>query len=98
MGYRNIVFCRHEESDYAKSYLFELPLNKGLVKGEAVFVDTMFGKQLAFTTCDSFIVPEDILKNIISGVGAYEPLKSVLSRARKKITYEPVDEIDGLPF
>lgn len=79
--YHNLIFCRHEGDP--KAYLFTLPLNAKLKVGDVVIVDTIRGEAQAVATSSSFHVDDQALKAIVSGVGAYHPIKPVLYHEQK---------------
>jgi hypothetical protein len=92
---RNLVFVKHENS--SKQYLFEAPADVQLYEGDKVFCETMWNEK-AFGTCStqSFLVDHDFAKFIITGNGAYEPLKPVIGYAEEKKNYEL--RAFGVPF
>jgi len=93
---RNLVFIKHKDS--SKQYLFELPINIKLSTNDEVFCNTIYClRELGTCTTDSFLVDSMATKQIINGVGAYEPLKQVIGMAAKRIEYE-FKPLADLPF
>jgi hypothetical protein len=91
---RNLVFVKHENS--SKQYLFEVPEDVQLYKGEKVFCETVWGQSFGVCDTDSVLVEPEIAKFIISGCGAYEPIKPVIGYAEEKKNYEL--RAFGIPF
>ena len=63
-----------------KNFLFAVPKNVTLKKGDRVLCNTMRGEQDGICATDSFEVDERALKQIADLVGAYFPLKSVVGK------------------
>lgn len=81
MKYTNIVFCSHPNC--SKTYLFLVQAGRKITKGANLLVDTMRGECPAFAACDSFYVTEKQLAEIISGTGAYLPLRMVVGEIHR---------------
>lgn len=97
MKYYNLVFINHNDKD--KNYLFQLPKNLLLKKGEKVFVETIQGECVGTAVSDSFIVDKYTAEQIIVGTGAYEPLKDVIGWAEKQDGYRCIDfRLASVPF
>ena len=64
-----------------KNFLFAVPKNVTLKKGDRVLCNTMRGEQEGICATDSFSVDEHALKQIADLVGAYFPLKEVVGKA-----------------
>ena len=92
----NLVFIKHMGD--AKYYLFEVPMSIELKKGNKVFCDTMYGRQLGECVTDSFYVDDISRACIVIGCGAYEPLKRVVGYAVEKKVYEQQLFDNSLPF
>jgi len=94
---RNLVFIKHERSN--RQYLFEVPLDVRLFKGDKVFCDTIRGRSVGICETESFLVDDRVASYIIGAVGAYEPLKPVVGYATEIKNYKlkPFDSPD-LPF
>lgn len=73
----NIVFVNQG----GKNFLFAVPKNVTLKKGDRVLCNTMRGEQEGICATDSFEVDERALKQIADLVGAYFPLKAVVGKA-----------------
>lgn len=63
-----------------KNFLFAVPKNVTLKKGDRVLCNTMRGEQDGICATDSFEVDERALKQIADLVGAYFPLKEVVGK------------------
>lgn len=72
----NIVFVNQG----GKHFLFAVPENVTLKKGDRVLCNTMRGEQDGICATDSFEVDEYALKQIATLTGAYFPLKGVVGR------------------
>jgi hypothetical protein len=72
----NIVFVNQG----GKNFLFAVPKNVTLKKGDRVLCNTMRGEQEGICATGSFSVDEHALKQIADLVGAYFPLKSVVGK------------------
>ena len=95
--YYNLVFIKHENSD--KTYLFQAPMQNRLKAGEKVFVDTIQGESMGECKSDSFIVDNFTAEQIISGAGAYYPLKEVIGYAHKQEGYRCIEfALASIPF
>ena len=77
---KKIIFARHEG---AKEYLFEVPENLNPCKNDLLFVDTMKGPVLATASSDTLLVEEIAVEEIVKRVGAYLPLKKIITYANK---------------
>ena len=75
--YIHVVFVKHDEL-HRKTFLFEVPTTTTLKKGQEVAVHTIHGIQEGKCACNSFVISEYALKNIVDGVGAQLPLEQVL--------------------
>lgn len=73
----NIVFVNQG----GKNFLFAVPKNVTLKKGDRVLCNTMRGEQEGICATGSFSVDEHALKQIADLVGAYFPLKEVVGKA-----------------
>lgn len=95
--YYNLVFINHGDS--SKNYLFKVPMGIELKRYEQVFCNTIRGESRGTCISNSFIVDEYTAKQIISGTGAYEPLKEVTGRAVAYTDYK-LERFDlaRLPF
>jgi len=82
----NLVFIKHMGD--ARHYLFEVPMDRKLKKGDKVFCDTMYGRRFGECVTDSFYVDDTSRECIVIGCGAYEPLKSVVGYAVEKKVYD----------
>jgi len=91
---RNLVFVKHENQD--KQFLFEVPLDAQLYKGDKVFCNTRYGRSLGICETESFLVDDRVASYIIGAVGAYEPLKQILGYATESKNY--VLTPFGVPF
>lgn len=92
--YYNLVFIKHENDN--KNYLFQVPMIIRLKAGEKVFAETIQGESLGECVTDSFIVGEHETACIMTGTGAYYPLKDVIGFASKQEEYRCIDF--SLPF
>ena len=72
----NIVFVNQG----GKNFLFAVPENVTLKKGDRVLCNTMRGEQEGICATGSFWLAEHTLKQIADLVGAYFPLKSVVGK------------------
>lgn len=86
--YYNLVFVNHGTT---KNYLFQAPLTIRLNKGEKVFAETIQGECIGTCVTDSFIADKFITEQIITGTGAYEPLKEIVGYAEKQEEYRCID-------
>lgn len=73
----NIVFVNQG----GKNFLFAVPKNVTLRKGDRVLCNTMRGEQEGICATDSFEVDHHALPWIADLVGAYFPLKAVVGKA-----------------
>lgn len=78
----NIIFARHGT---AAEYAFSVPdsMAKRIKQGDILWVDTMYGEQVAVATTG--VISGDGAKDIALRHGAYEPLKSVISYANAEM-------------
>jgi hypothetical protein len=68
------VFAKHEDTKYAKEYLFRVPKHiKKINEGELLAVHTMKGLSLAIATTEM----QECSELIAEKLGAYLPLKEV---------------------
>jgi hypothetical protein len=65
-----------------KNFLFAVPENVTLKKGDRVLCNTMRGEQDGICATDSFEVDEHALKQIATLTGAYFPLKAVIGKSK----------------
>lgn len=86
---KKIIFARHEG---VKEYLFEVPENLNPCKNDLLFVDTMKGPVLATATSDTLIVDEAAVEEIVKRVGAYLPLKKIITYANKDMRDHLINE------
>lgn len=83
----HIVFASHGDS---RSFLFFVPSDEQIFRGEVLFVDTVRGETTAMATSDSFWVTQDQAEQIVAGTGAYFPLKGVTGRQVQVMRTEKV--------
>ena len=83
---RNLVFIKHERSN--RQYLFEVPLDVRLFKGDKVFCDTIRGRSVGICETESFLVDDRVASYIIGAVGAHDPLKQVIGYAEESKDYK----------
>ena len=76
-----IVFAKHDMCQ--QEYIFKVPDGMNIKKGDILCVDTMRGAQIAVASSD--MLEGDYTEHILSKLGAYLPLKTVLAYANKKI-------------
>ena len=92
----NLVFIKHLGDP--KYYLFGVPMSIQLRKGDKVFCDTMYTRQLGECVTDSFYIDDTSKECVITGVGAYKPLKRVVGYAMERKVYEQALFDASLPF
>jgi len=92
----NLVFIKRMGDP--KHYLFEVPMVIRLKKGDKVFCDTMYARELGECVTDSFYVDDTSKERVITGVGAYKPLKRVVGYAMERKIYEQALFDASLPF
>lgn len=80
-----------------KNFLFAVPKNVTLKKGDRVLCNTMRGEQDGICATDSFEVDERALKQIADLVGAYFPLKSVVGKVEVARFDKPKTEDKLIP-
>ena len=78
---RTIVFAKHDGCE--KEFIFEVPEGMTVKNGDILLVDTIKGKQLATATDD--MSTGEYSDKILMELGAYLPLKMVLSACCKEI-------------
>lgn len=76
------VLAKHEGCK--KEFVFEVPPQLEVKRGDALIVDTMYGEQLATAVTDTFggINQEEVLKRL----GAYSPVKQVKAVCDRRFT------------
>ncbi len=72
-----LIFAEHQNN--GKPYLFLIEPPVEIDRGAHIMVDTMYGPSEATAISKSFMVPNDAAKIMAQSVGAYFPLKKVLS-------------------
>ena len=88
--YTNLIFCKHDNDN--RKFLFKLPNDTQIKSGTMLFADTMHGSTKVMAVTDSFIVDESNLNSIVSGCGAYLPLKNIIGFAKEiPASYECVE-------
>lgn len=102
MHYYNIVYCRHADKP-KRRFVFEVPLDVSIGKGDVLLVDTAQGEAMAIATSNNICLPDYEAKQIAENAGAYFPLKRVLRRAVARMEEipwppEPALDDDRLPF
>ena len=75
----NIVFAKHEKQN--REFLFEVPEGMDIRKGDILYAETMKGPCVAVATSDMMPGNEEL----ITRLGAYMPLKKVITYANKEI-------------
>lgn len=75
---KKIIFARHQDS---KEFLFEVPESMNPEKGDLLLVNTMKGNALATATSDVIEIDVKSVGIIVEKVGAYLPLKKVITYA-----------------
>lgn len=72
-----LVFAKHD--DCPKDFLFSVPPNIALHKGDILLVDTAQGPAIAKATSEPFICND--INGLAVKLGAYLPLKNVIQAA-----------------
>ena len=72
-----LIFAEHQNNGKPYLFLIEPPIEIDM--GAHITVDTMYGPSKATATTKSFMVPNDAAKIMAQSVGAYLPLRKVLS-------------------
>ena len=94
MNYANLVFAKHPHNN--KPYLFKLPLNVSVDCGQVLIVDTELGERHVVSTCQSFILPAGIARQIDIGVGGYwpcAPVKALVSVETETVKKTVIKEL-----
>ncbi len=73
----HVVFVNHGGEH---SYLFEVPTNELITRGDRLIVDTIRGESPAVAQSGSIFMSAEQLDQVVYGVGAYLPLKKVLGK------------------
>lgn len=89
----NIVFVNQG----GKNFLFAVPKNVTLKKGDRVLCNTMRGEKEGICATGSFSVDEHALKQIADLVGAYFPLKEVVGKVEVARFDKPKTEDKLIP-
>ena len=71
-----LVVIKHEKSE--RKFLFEVPHDHNVRKGQAVICDTKKGRTEGAAVCDSFEVTESALASLCDVFGATLPLKKIV--------------------
>ena len=83
MNYTCLLFAKHEGN--GKPYLFCVDNGiMDIMDGQKILVETCRGNQEAYAVGNSFVLDERGTQSIVSGVGAYLPLKRVIGIFREK--------------
>lgn len=93
----HIVFASHGQ---AKGYLFVVPSDEQIKRGDRLYVDTIRGESEATADCDSFWVSKEQLDQIVPGTGAYWPIKSITGRQVAISSFQKVplsSNVGGIP-
>ena len=94
MEKERLVFVKHK---HGGNFLFKTECD--LQKGDEVRCDTRYGEADGVCVTDSFEVSEDALLNIVQGVGAYLPLRSVLGKYEVEVVeIKELKKFGCLPF
>lgn len=95
--YVHCVFVRHEGSN--KTYLFSVKSETMLRDGQEVLCETKYGESAGRCVGNSFCVSEKAINSIVSGVGAYMPLKDVVGTIEvESVMTKTIKRFDELPF
>lgn len=74
-----VVMAKHTGCE--KKYIFAIPGYMTVERGDALIVDTMYGRKLATAVTGEIEIGEDDAEQL----GAYKPLKNVQERASAEI-------------
>ena len=75
----NLIFAQHLDQP-GKNYIFTLPLEKSVKKGEILIATTKKEvMSIVFASSDSFTVDEDNAKSIILDAGGYFPPAKIIA-------------------
>lgn len=97
--YIHCVFITHEGNTNNKTFLFAVNNIEKLKDGTEVLCETKYGETTGRCFGDSFMIPENSLKSIAYGIGAYLPLKNVVGVIeREPVIKKLVKRFDELPF
>ncbi len=87
-----LIFVKHEGME--RSFLFAVDPMIDIKQGTKLMVDTCKGQKKAVAICDSFVVNERAMQNIVLATGAYLPLRQVVGIV-KRVTEERVVPLSG---
>ena len=89
----NIIYVKfHVDDDASKAYLYKVPFNQFIKKGEKVFVEAQNGKRLVTTISESTKISKDAFEIIAVASGCkLDNMKSVLGYAKEVKKYELVE-------
>lgn len=78
---RGAVFAKHDNCD--KEFIFAVPYNLEVNKGDILLVNTMYGEDIATATSEMFEGKD--INEVAVRFGAYLPLKEVKQVAGKRL-------------
>ena len=81
--YRCLIFAKHDGSD--KAFLFTIDPLYDVKNGQRLLVETMHGETEAMAVGDSFMADDRAVNSIVTGTGAYFPLKKVIGTVETDI-------------
>ena len=81
MRYRNLVYCKHPNFT-KRAYLYELPMELSVVKGERICVKDRRGEHIVTAFCDNWVCSDHMAKVLCEANGGYFPPAQVIGTVR----------------
>lgn len=98
MKYRNLVYCKHHDSDL-RAYLYELPLDKDVRHGDRLYVEDRRGSHTVTAFCENWLCSENMTKVLCEANGGYFPPAQVVGKVTTiTVQQEYVSRYDSVPL
>lgn len=98
MKYRNLVYCKHH-SDDRRAYLYELPLDKDVKRGDRLYVEDRRGSHPVTAFCENWLASENMTKVLCEANGGYFPPAQVVGKVTTiTVQQEYVSRYDSVPL
>lgn len=83
MKHHNLVYCKHHSGD-SRAYLYELPANVQVSRGDKLCVEDKRGEHIVTAFCDNWYSQDTFTEILCVANGGYYPPAKVVGRVETK--------------